>query len=294
MATTYMNDGNPLPPGHPHAGKVGIIIDPEDGMPPQRVYADNKEEMLLKVGKMYSSTKTRLTEVKAEAERLRKPPTSATPPAAPAKDPQAAAEKRLQLTSEISDPARSGKAIIELIKDEGIDLEEDKRQKEQEDLSARELERLQRCTTEFARNNPDYNPGPWGRLISDRAFSKYGEITTETLQRSFEDLCDGGMLPSAALEQEQTPGNEDDLSDHRPSAEPTPPPRSQSGTGMRPSQFGNGQRRAEPAKPRLSYEQVLELAATEDYERRLREEPGFAEQVNEAFAAFEKRNKRAG
>lgn len=285
MKIEYLNEGNALPPGHPHAGKIGVAIDNEDGSTPQRVYAPTKDELVVKMGTMYASTKTRLTEVKSELDTVRKPAMPATPPA----DPGTAAERRMQLTSELADPARSGKAVIEILKEEGIDLAGEK----EERARNAELARLRQCATEFQENNPEYTPGPWGRLISDRAFSMYGEITTETLQKSFDALREGGMLPSGALEHTDDPGAPDDLSGHRPSAEPPPPPRTPA-TGMRPSQFGGGSRRAEPATPKLTYEKVLEIAGTDEYERRLREEPGFLDQVNTAVADFERRSKRAG
>jgi hypothetical protein len=272
MRYEFLNEGQPLPTGHPHAGEIGVLIDFEDGRPAtQRVYAADKDALLGKAFSMYGNSQARLTEVKSTV-RTAQPTTPAAPPAAPP-NPAAQVERQMQLTADLSDPNRAGKAILELIKQEtGTDPAADA-----------ELARRKAATLQFVANNPEFVPGPAGALVRDRCVAVYGDITVEGLQDSYDSLKAEGLIDSRQMEQTPaTPGTE-------PSAQQPPAPRG-TATSYRPSTIGTSGRA--PATPKLTYEEVLRISETPEYERRLREEPGFQQKVNEACTEFEKR--RAG
>jgi hypothetical protein len=272
MKYEYLNNGEALPAGHPHAGEIGVVIDFEDGRPAtQRVYASDKDALIAKAFAMYGNSQVRLAEVKA----TRQAPTAAAPttPAATPPNAVAEAERNMQLTSDLNDPAKAGKAIVEFIKKEtGKDP-----------VADAEFDRRRAATEQFIANNPDFVPGPGGRLIRDRCLAWYGDVTTEGLQQAYDSLLREGLIQSQQEASPATNGQE-------PSA-PTQTPR---GTGVPPSRLGGGGGRP-PAAPKLTYEEVLRISETPEYERRLREEPGFQQKVNEACKEFEGRQtRRAG
>jgi hypothetical protein len=273
MRTEFLNDGNPLPTGHPHAGEIGVLIDFEDGRPAtQRVYAADKDALLAKAFSMYGNSQARLTEVKSIT---RTPPPARTPPPP---DPAERVERQMQLTADLADPNKAGKAIVEFIRQEtGTDPAADA-----------ELARRKAATQQFVDNNPEFVPGPAGALVRDRCVAKFGDITVEGLQQSYDSLKAEGLIDSRQMEQTPPatpPGSE-------PSAQQPAAPRG-TATSYRPSTIGNGGR--PPAAPKLTYEEVLRISETPEYERRIREEPGFQQKVNEACEEFEKRStRRAG
>lgn len=270
MRTEFLNNGNPLPTGHPHAGEIGVIIDFEDGRPAtQRVYAADKDALLSKAFSMYGNSQARLTEVKATVPRT---PRETATPTTPAKT-ELSVEQRMQLTSDLNDPAKAGRAVVELIRAEtGVDH-----------VANAELARRKAATQQFVDNNPDFVPGPSGALVRDRCAAQTGDITVEGLQQAYDSLKAEGLIDSRQMEHTPaTPGLE-------PSAQQPQAPRG-TATSYRPSTIGNGGRA--PAAPKLTYEDVLRISETPEYEERLRNEPGFQQKVNEACEEFENRSKR--
>lgn len=274
MKYEYLNNGEALPAGHPHAGEIGVVIDFEDGRPAtQRVYAADKDALLSKAFSMYGNSQARLTEVKSTM------PRNGNGNAAPARqpappNPAAAIERTMQLTSDLNDPAKAGRAIVELIK-----------QETGEDPAEQAENRRRRSATEaFVANNPDFVPGPGGALVRDRCVATYGDITTEGLQQSYDSLLAEGLIQSQPME--QTPATRG----QEPSAQQPTTPR---GTGVPPSRLGGGGGRP-PQEPALTYAAIMKMSETPEYEERLRNEPGFQQKVNEAIEKHEKQFRKAG
>lgn len=283
MKHEYLNGGEPLPAGHPHAGEIGIVLDFEDGRPhPQKIYAADNQAMTAKLVGMYGNTQARLTEEKMKTRALPRPEGTPQTPTAPVADQPLTVDQRMQLTAELGDPARAGKALLTLVKAEtGVDLSK----LGEKEASQEEVGRLRIASETFVRNNPDFVPNKVNaNLLRDRAFARSGQITLESLQSAFEELKEDGVLQSGS--QEQTPTARTD----EPSAQHQERPGGNA-TSVRPSSLG-GQRRS-GAEPKLTYDDYLKMAETPEYEDRLRNEPGFSQKVNEAFEASQK-VRRAG
>lgn len=278
---TLLNDGNPLPTGHPRAGQYALSIE-RDGAGPQRVYAESPTALTLKLASMYGTTQDRIAEVKEAERQAREQAAGATArpqaPHAPA-TPVVAAEDVMQATQDLSNPERATSAVKTLLRAGGVDVDAEANTRRASEATA-ELERKNReAVDEFVRRNPDFVPGPAGRLIRDRAFASAGSITVDSLQDAFDSLKEEGLLDSEPLEPATPPQSE-------PSASQATRPRG-TATSVRPGQLGARGRQA--PTPKMTYSQVLKMSETPEYEERLRNEPGFAESVNEAVAAFEKR-----
>lgn len=273
MKSYFLNDGNPLPSDHHKAGMIGMVIDMEDGSPqPQRVYAKDRDELLNKLATMYGNTQLRITEVKREHQ------TRENGNGEPPKPARLTPELRQQYTEDLKDPAKAATAIAVLHQDAtGFNAaEERQRAAEQEQFRA-----MEQATGDFLANNPDFPVGPAGALVRDRAWARTGTITLASLQDAYDTLKEEGLivLPSTPREQRQ-------IEEPSPSAQTEP--RRATSTGVRPSTLGTG--RMPEQRPKLSYEELVKLAATPEYEQRLRNEPGFAELVNQTVADWRKRN----
>jgi hypothetical protein len=275
MKTEFLNDGQPFPVGHHKAGQIGILIDFEDGVSqPQRVYAPDRDALLQKALTMYGNSHVRINELKRDVKPAATPATPAAP--APAAAPARMTDsEKMQASADITDPAKAGQAIVSLLKDAtGVDLAQQARN----DAKAAEVTRLQGEVDKFMRENPDYPATPRNaELLRNHAFSHAnGKVTAADFTRAFEALQQLGVLESAPT-QEQPPaaGTGEPLA--------PPPPRSSGSTGARPSTLGAAPRQV-PGGAVMTRKQVLDMAGTDEYERRLKEEPGFRERVNAVLA----------
>jgi hypothetical protein len=222
---------------------------------------------------MYGNTQLRIQEVKAGNGESRRTPE-------PTKPARLTPELREQYTNDLKDPAKAGTAIAELTKDAtGFDPSVQR----QRDIEAEEFRRIERSTQDFLAANPDFPIGPLGALVRDRAWASTGTITQQSLQTAYDELKEQGVFVVASNAREQGQSEESPS----PSAQPEPPRRATS-TGVRPSTLGNG--RMPEAKPKLTYEELVRISATPEYEQRLRNEPGFPELVNQTVADWRKKN----
>ena len=268
MEHTYLNDGNPLPANHKHAGQIGILLTFEDGTT-QNVYAPSEREMSVKLLGMYGNTRARVAELKTEKV------TPATPPAPPVK---LTVEQRMATVADLADPAKAGQALIQLVKDEtGRDLQAEKAADDAKRAEEARVERLRAITQEFISNNPDFVPSKRNaQLLRDRVASVYGidHATATNWAEAFAQLRELGVLESAPATQETPSATR--------TAEPSAPaPARPSGTGTPPSRLNGGGSRPATGQ-RETYEDFASLDPS-DYERRLRNEPGFADRVQRAF-----------
>lgn len=271
----WLNDGDPFPAGHRRAGQLGIAVDFEDGRPEaQNVYAASKDELLDKVTKMYANTQVRYTQVRREQSAAPAPPPS---PAAPT---QLTAEQTLQSVADLDDPAKAGRAAVDLIRQEtGIDLREEAARRQAEN----ESNRMAGEVATFMEANPDYYASKRNaKLLRDRAFAiANGQpITAVQFQQSFDELSEDGVFEAdpATLEPATPPA----ASTGEPLA--PPPPRPRGSTGARPSQFQTRPGIVPTGALKFTAAQVEEMAGTEEYSQRYRHEPGFAAACESALA----------
>ena len=273
MKTEWLNDGNPFPAGHRKAGQYGLLIDFEDGRPePQHVYAPTKDEMTTKIASMYGNTNVRLAEVKAAP---------ATPAPAPAPNNPAAPaaamtnDERMQAVADLGDPARAPEAIKKLLAAGGYNVEE----RMKVDANAAEKKRKSEEVAKFMQMVGDewYGTQANADLLRDRTYARVGaNFTAADLHESYIQLREMGVLQSESTQQEPTP---------KPTEEPSAPPpaRPRVSTGARPSTLGVRPGTVPAVGQQLTKDYILSIAGTDEYERRLRDEPGFQAKVDAAL-----------
>ena len=272
MTHVYLNDGNPLPADSKYAGQIGIQMTFDDGSS-QNVYAADDRSMSEKLLGMYSNTRDRVKELKAQTPAQSTPtaPAAATTPA------KLTAEQRLQMAADVNDPARGGAAIAALIKDEtGLDLAALRREREEKELHARRKAVIDR----FLAENPDFHPTPRnGQLLRDRVVAKHGmdDATAQNYADEFVALRDLGALESAPDEGNNTPQTPVTPQPVEPSA---PAPARPTGTGQPSYRMGSGGRPA--TNTGFTREDVLTMDPSE-FQRRFAEESGFVDKVNALF-----------
>jgi len=273
MKYTWVNGGQPLPENHQRAGLLAILLDYEDGnTPTQRVYGKDPEEIMQKMTEMYGNTRKRVSELQSQVK----------PPAQPRLSP----EERQRRVDELNDPNRAPDAIVDLVKDAtGVDLKREKEEKDRSEAEAQKVARWRAATENFIAEHKDYVANKVNAmLLRDRAISRFGDITEESLHQSFVELQESGVLSSTPEKPMEHPlatdPEDDELSAPEPSAHTSPENRPRS-TGVRPSQF-RGVRPPATSDNKMTYDQILDFAANqpEEYARRYQEESEFRAMVN--------------
>lgn len=224
MKTYYMNDGEPLADG-----RVGVIIDFEDGRPggPQKVYAPDLRALTLKVATMAGNASVRLTEVKRDAAAAgvattRGKTVAETQPRTTGMDPAT----RMQRTHELNDPAKSGDAVAAFVEERvGMPLDKIRElvERDQERAGLDEEVRLRNEREEmfrqFADETPDFPQHPTNRsLLVSQSIIKAGglkNLTRAILDETFAQLQEDGLLVPAERVRETTA----EPQDHTPTGE---------------------------------------------------------------------------
>lgn len=280
MKYEWLNNGEPFPAGHRKAGQLGIALDFEDGRPePQNVYAADKDAMLGKITTMYGNTQVLNARLYGELKEKKPAAGGAGPtPAHPAADAPAARMtpgETIQAVADLDDPAKAGEAIVALVREaSGIDLTEQKRK----EIEEAETERLRGVVRAFMDANQDYYPSPRNaRLLrnSTYALADGAPVTLGHFQQSFDELLAMDALESKPTE--ELPGAttiEEPTAPHQSRPRPT--------TGIRPSALSAGARPGTSGTS-LTYKAVMDMAGTDEYEHRLKYEPGFRQQVEKVL-----------
>lgn len=284
MQITWMNERQPLPQNHHKAGKIGLTIDFEDGVSdPQNVYADNEQDMNDKLARNYGNTRNTVMQLRKKSAET--PPATTTPapppPATPGAPAKMTTDERLQAMADLDDPGKAGVAMAKILaEDSGFDFERARReQREADETKAADDHKkyLGEQVNIFMRENPDYyGSANNGRLLRDATFRRVGnKPTAEDWATSFKELDAMGVLESAPASDEPlaTPPKE-------PSAPQSETP--SSSTGFRPSQL-RGDGRPGPAGSKMTRAEALDLAETDDYDYRIKSEPGFKAKIEAAL-----------
>jgi hypothetical protein len=258
MSQEWVNNGEPMADG-----RLCLVIDPEDGSHPQRVYGHTKDEIIGKLAKTAEHGSRFIASLRA------KPAAQATSTAAPkpaARRTTMTPDEQMQATADLSNPAKAPGAIAKLIEQEtGVDFAELKREKNAHRLAA--------IGEEWEQRHPEFPGSAINRkLLMDTASLRVGwyNITAETFDEIFAQLAADGMLVSAG-DRDTTPTVQPD----QPPADSTVRPRG--ATSYRRTTL----RAAAPAQSQTRYTRTqIDAMTADELAQRVRTEPGFAELLN--------------
>jgi hypothetical protein len=257
-------------------GRLCLVIDPEDGTQPLRIWGQNRDEILEKATKTVEHGQRAITQLRSQAttqahSRTDSPSRQVTSPQThqPTPNPtQLTDGQRITLTADLNNPAKASAAVTKLIQHEtGIDFEKQKRDAI--------IHRVVTTAQQWENNNPDFPDHPINRkLMMDTATLRVGyeNITADVLDDVYADLLAADSLVDA---QETTP--------------PPPtvqPPETADTRTVRPRGAASHRRtvtlQAPPAAsttPKYTKEQITAMPSAE-YRRKLESDPDFASSVN--------------
>jgi hypothetical protein len=302
MKTYYMNDGEPLADG-----RVGVIIDFEDGRPggPQKVYAPDLRALTLKVATMAGNASVRLTEVKRDAAAAGVATTrgkqndsnsngngtrtaTETQPRTTGMDPAT----RMQRTHELNDPAKSGDAVAAFVEERvGMPLDKIRElvERDQERAGQDEETRLRNEREEmfrqFADETPDFPQHPTNRsLLVSQSIIKAGglkNLTRAILDETFAQLQEDGLLVPA----ERVRETQAEAQDHTPTGEAS---RRSAATSYRRQDLTGA--RAGTQTTRWTDEKLAKTTRnTAEHERLMKTDPTYSPAVNAWVAKLQRR-----
>ena len=304
MKTYYMNDGEPLADG-----RVGVVIDFEDGRPggPQKVYAPDLRQLALKVATMAGNASVRLTEVKRDAAALgvqtRKVDSgkqndsnsngNGDRPAAE-QQPRSSMDPatRMQRTHELNDPAKSGDAVAAFV-EERVGMSLDKiRELAERDEQRSQQERTQQMAEERAQmfqawgdETPDFPQHPINRtmLVNQAIIKANGiqHVTRAILDETFAQLQEQGLLvPAEGAREAQAKAQ-----DHTPTGEAS---RRGAATSYRRQDLTGA--RAGQQTTRWTDEKLAKTTRnTAEHERLMKTDPTYSPAVNAWVAKLQRR-----
>lgn len=247
-----------------------LVIDPEDGSHPQRVYGKDMDEIIDKVARTVEHSARHIAALKATDPKARAEQ-PATPPAAPRK--AMTADEQMRLTADLSNPAKAPAAARALV-DEATggalaEFEQDRIVRRRKEA----VDRVAHMAARWAQEHPDFPLHPVNqKMLIDTAALRVGfeQITEQTLTQVFLELQDGGTLVPPAEEN-------DEPASGQPGESPAPrPARGREATSYR----RHGLRAAPPAPaaPQPLYTRAQVDAMNSDVlAHKMRTEPGFGE-----------------
>jgi hypothetical protein len=263
---TWMNDGQPM-----EDGRMCLIIDPENGTQPIRVWGRSKDEILEKAAKTVEHGARTISELRSKITPSSTPAASSNPAPQiiPPRQPALSVEETMRLTADLANPAKAPAAVTRLIEAEtGLDLKGMKRQAT--------MERIAHIQAQWSISNPDFPKHPVNyRLLNDAAALRVGyeNITAEVMDTVFHELSSQGLLlPPAEDEPEPTT--------------PTVPPEENPALRTVRPRGAASLRRAITSPPPLpashqpKYTRAqIDGMTSAEYRRRMETEPGFSEAV---------------
>jgi hypothetical protein len=270
MARTWMNEGKPLADG-----RFCLVIDPEDGTQPLRVWGHTKDEVLDKTAKTVEHGARTITTLRAQITPASSPPASAErtahETAAPERTPtRLTAGEQIQLTADLSNPSKAPAAATRLIEHHtGIDFKKIQQQET--------VERIARIQANWSHSHPEFPRHPINyKLLNDAATIRaggYENITGEIMDQVFTELLAAGLLVDAADEEEPPPP---------PTVPPEENPVSRT---VRPRGAASYRRTiTSPAPPAASLtpkytREQIEKMPSDEYRRKLESDPEFVTSI---------------
>lgn len=254
-------------------GRMCLVIDPEDGTHPQRVYGKDKDEILEKVARTVEHSARHIAALKSAETKpaAGTAPGQPTPPAAPRK--VMTADEQMKLTQDLANPAKAPAAARALV-DEATggaltEFEQDRIVRRRKAA----VDRVANLAAVWSQTHPDFPMHPVNqKMLIDTAALRVGfeQITEQTLTQVFLELMENGTLVPAQEDQEEPASGQ-------PSESSAPrPARGRESTSYR----KNGLRAAPPAPaaPQAKYTRAQVDAMNSDQLAHLmRTEPGFGD-----------------
>jgi hypothetical protein len=183
-------------------GRLCLVIDPEDGTHPQRVYGKDKDEILEKVANTVEHGSRTIAALKAQ------PPRSAAPAnntLAPAPRKTMTPDERMRATADLSNPAKAPEAVEALL-DERTNGEFSQFLLQRKRQAA--IDHFAGVASSWASKHPEFPRSPANnKMLADSAALRVGleNVTEEILQTVYLELLDGGYLQSPAGQPDETP-----------------------------------------------------------------------------------------
>jgi len=301
MKTYYMNDGEPLADG-----RVGVIIDFEDGRPggPQKVYAPDLRALTLKVATMAGNASVRLTEVKRDAAAAgvattrgkqndsNLPSNGGKPAAEQPRTTGMDPATRMQRTHELNDPAKSGDAVAAFVEERvGMPLDKIRElvERDQERAGQDEETRLraerEEMFAQFGDETPDFPQNPFNRslLVSRAIINANGlkNVTRAILDETFAQLQEQDLIVPNERARETTV----EPQDHTPTGEAS---RRSAATSYRRQDLTGA--RAGTQTTRWTDEKLAKTTRnTAEHERLMKTDPTYSPAVNAWVAKLQRR-----
>ena len=171
--------------------KYCLVIDAEDGTNPIRTHGWSQDEVLDKMAKNVEVGQGIINRMRTTPRPERNALPEAKAPAVQLSVAKPTPEEMIQASIDITNPARATNAVKTMLKDAGIDVD-------QQNLN-RKADQAVRVATEWERSTPAYPKDPRNdRILMDRALilanGDLGKITAEILTQAFEDCEARGTL----------------------------------------------------------------------------------------------------
>jgi hypothetical protein len=276
MARYWENDGKPIADG---SGRLCLIMDPEDGTHPIKVYGRTKDEIFEKVARNAETAQQQINRMRNAPGPAASTPGAVSPAAPPAVQRRPVTADEVMLAAQAvtnGDTGKMGSALKTLLRAEGFDVDEMQQE--------RMIRTVRSTAAAWEKAHPEW-PGSDrnNRLLIDKAAQMVGfqNITAEVLDRAYAELLRYNMLfdeESTATstveptEPTQTPGMETPRVVVRP----------RNAT----SYTRNSLRAAPPAarrEPLYTRAQVDQMNSRQLRDK-IEQEPAFAQWFNEEFS----------
>ena len=272
MKHSWENNGEPN-----EEGQFVAVVDMEDGSRPQRFIGASHKEVADKLLNAQLNATAEISRQRTELRKLSK----LTP--APAEARPLTADERFQLGQDLQDPAKAPEAITRIVETTVPKEDEDTRTAR----AVAETKLFMERTPEFypcPHNKAmmlNYMQMPWTFATVEPHEDKPLACTASNLCNIFERLKAAGLLLSRPQAPTQQP---------EPSQEPIPPAVTTRPRGATPSSSGirNADSSVRPTavrtqRPKYTVAEI-EAMSSEEYNKKLANEPGFAQLVNEAYS----------
>ena len=257
MAVTWRNNGE-----RTEEGDYVVDVDPENGTQVQTFRAKTRRDMATLLGEAQFNASRTIATLKQE----RKPDPAVRSGKIEPKP--LSADERMRLSIDLQDPAKADEAVTRLVESKIGPLDEIAR-RENERLEREQEERALAETHKFVAENPDWYPTAKNKTeVFNYIEHNQLAITANNMSIAWDLLKRSGnadLKPATPPSQEEPPA---------PNGDGTRPRLAAFSTGLREGEITNGP----PAARRVKYSwntEPLRSMSGKEYERRLKEEPGF-------------------
>lgn len=183
-------------------GRQCLVIDPEDGSHPQRVYGATKDEILEKLATTVEHGSRTIAALKAQPSRTA-PPAAATAPAAPRKT--MTADDRMRATQDLQNPHKAPEAVEALLDERtGGQFSQFLLQRKRDAA----VQHFASVAASWSSKHPEFPRSPTNnKMLADSAALRVGleNVTEEVLQTVYLELLEGGYLQSPAVQPDENP-----------------------------------------------------------------------------------------